>query len=124
MAPQSFFRHSVILLLSWWQPAPLPPQALILLVNSTLVLVNILSPSCHPPINTGQLLHLQAAPPSIFLCLSLVPVILNMKNNVAIAAAALLGAANAGMHRMKLQKVPLEEQLVSRVFTTAESQMR
>lgn len=37
-----------------------------------------------------------------------------MKNNVAIAAAALLGAANAGMHRMKLEKVPLEDQLVSR----------
>jgi saccharopepsin len=48
----------------------------------------------------------------------------NMKNNVAIAAAALLGAANAGMHRMKLQKVPLEEQLVSCDLTTAISQIR
>lgn len=35
-----------------------------------------------------------------------------MKNSLVIAAAALLGAADAGIHRMKLQKVPLEEQLV------------
>jgi len=35
-----------------------------------------------------------------------------MKNSLVIAAAALLGAADAGFHRMKLQKVPLEEQLV------------
>jgi len=34
-----------------------------------------------------------------------------MKNTAIIAAAALLGAADAGMHRMKLQKVPLEQQL-------------
>ncbi|KAH0845419.1 Vacuolar protease A [Fonsecaea pedrosoi] len=34
-----------------------------------------------------------------------------MKNSLVIAAAALLGAAEAGMHRMKLQKVPLSEQL-------------
>jgi hypothetical protein len=35
-----------------------------------------------------------------------------MKNSLVIAAAALLGAADAGMHRMKLQKVPLSDQLV------------
>lgn len=29
-----------------------------------------------------------------------------------ITAAALLGSAQAGIHKMKLQKVPLEEQLV------------
>jgi saccharopepsin len=34
-----------------------------------------------------------------------------MKNSLVIAAAALLGAADAGMHRMKLQKVPLSDQL-------------
>jgi hypothetical protein len=39
--------------------------------------------------------------------------IVTMKNTLVIAAAALLGAADAGMHRMKLQKVPLSEQLVS-----------
>lgn len=33
-----------------------------------------------------------------------------MKSGLVVAAT-LLGAANAGMHRMKLQKVPLEEQL-------------
>jgi hypothetical protein len=35
-----------------------------------------------------------------------------MKNSLIVAAAALLGAADAGMHRMKLQKVPLDQQLV------------
>jgi hypothetical protein len=35
-----------------------------------------------------------------------------MKNSLVIAAAALLGASDAAMHRMKLQKVPLEDQLV------------
>lgn len=35
-----------------------------------------------------------------------------MKNTLIVAAAALLGGANAGMHRMKLQKVPLDQQLV------------
>ncbi len=33
-----------------------------------------------------------------------------MKSGLVVAAT-LLGAANAGMHRMKLQKVPLETQL-------------
>jgi saccharopepsin len=41
-----------------------------------------------------------------------------MKNSLVIAAAALLGAADAGMHRMKLQKVPLHEQLVSNINRT------
>lgn len=30
-----------------------------------------------------------------------------------LTAAALLGAAEAGVHKMKLQKIPLSEQLVS-----------
>jgi hypothetical protein len=30
-----------------------------------------------------------------------------------IAAAMLLGSASAGVHKMKLQKIPLSEQLVS-----------
>lgn len=36
-----------------------------------------------------------------------------MKGASVIAASALLGAANAGVHKMKLKKVPLSEQLVS-----------
>jgi saccharopepsin len=36
-----------------------------------------------------------------------------MKYTSAVAAAALLGSAEAGIHRMKLQKVPLSEQFVS-----------
>ena len=36
-----------------------------------------------------------------------------MKNAVLLAAGAMLGSASAGIHRMKLQKVPLSEQLVS-----------
>ena len=36
-----------------------------------------------------------------------------MRSDFFVAAAALLGAADAGIHRMKLQKVPLEDQLVS-----------
>ncbi len=48
----------------------------------------------------------------IFSCLYLQELVVTMKNNLVIAAAALLGAADAGMHRMKLQKVPLTEQLV------------
>ena len=35
-----------------------------------------------------------------------------MKNAVLLAAGALLGSASAGVHKMKLQKVPLSEQLV------------
>lgn len=35
-----------------------------------------------------------------------------MKHNIAIAAAALLGSANAAVHHMKLEKVPLETQFV------------
>lgn len=34
-----------------------------------------------------------------------------MKNNLVIAAAALLGTANAGVHQMKLEKIPIAEQL-------------
>jgi hypothetical protein len=36
-----------------------------------------------------------------------------MRATLAVAAAALLGSASAGIHRMKLQKVPLAQQLVS-----------
>lgn len=35
-----------------------------------------------------------------------------MKYSLALAAAALLGSVNAGVHKMKLQKIPLSEQLV------------
>lgn len=35
-----------------------------------------------------------------------------MKNATLIAASALLGSASAGIHRAKLQKVPLADQLV------------
>jgi len=34
-----------------------------------------------------------------------------MKYSLALAAAALLGSVNAGVHKMKLQKIPLSEQL-------------
>ena len=37
-----------------------------------------------------------------------------MKYTSAVAAAALLGSASAGVHKMKLKKVPLSEQFVSR----------
>jgi hypothetical protein len=36
-----------------------------------------------------------------------------MKYTSAVAAAALLGSASAGVHKMKLKKVPLSEQFVS-----------
>ena len=36
-----------------------------------------------------------------------------MKNNFVVAAAALVATATAGVHKMKLEKVPLEQQLVS-----------
>lgn len=36
-----------------------------------------------------------------------------MKGSSLIAASALLGSASAGVHKMKLKKVPLSEQLVS-----------
>ena len=36
-----------------------------------------------------------------------------MKTTLALAAGALLGLAEAGVHKMKLQKVPLTKQLVS-----------
>jgi len=36
-----------------------------------------------------------------------------MKTTLALAAGALLGLAEAGVHKMKLQKVPLSKQLVS-----------
>lgn len=35
-----------------------------------------------------------------------------MKAAILVAAGSLLGSANAGVHKMKLQKVPLSEQLV------------
>jgi saccharopepsin len=35
-----------------------------------------------------------------------------MKYTSAVAAATLLGSASAGVHKMKLKKVPLSEQLV------------
>jgi hypothetical protein len=35
-----------------------------------------------------------------------------MKYSLAVAAVALLGPVNAGVHRLKLQKIPLSEQLV------------
>ncbi len=36
-----------------------------------------------------------------------------MKTTLVLAAGALLGLAEAGIHKMKLQKVPLSKQLVS-----------
>jgi saccharopepsin len=39
-----------------------------------------------------------------------------MKSNLIIAATSLLGSASAGVHRMKLEKIPLEQQLVSSVY--------
>jgi saccharopepsin len=36
-----------------------------------------------------------------------------MKNGLLLTAAALLGTASAGVHKMKLKKIPLSEQLVS-----------
>lgn len=38
---------------------------------------------------------------------------LKMKNSLLIAATALLGTSSAAVHKAKLQKVPLSEQLVS-----------
>ncbi|KAK8242248.1 hypothetical protein IWZ00DRAFT_513719 [Phyllosticta capitalensis] len=35
-----------------------------------------------------------------------------MKSAMLLAASALLGSASAGVHKMKLKKVPLSEQLV------------
>lgn len=42
-----------------------------------------------------------------------------MKSNLIVAATALLGSASAGVHRMKLEKIPLEQQLVSSVCSAA-----
>ena len=39
-----------------------------------------------------------------------------MKKGALITAAALLGSAQAGVHKMKLKKIPLAEQLVRRNF--------
>ena len=38
-----------------------------------------------------------------------------MKNGLLLAAGAVLGTASAGVHKMKLQKVPLSEQLVGAI---------
>lgn len=42
-----------------------------------------------------------------------------MKNSVLLAAGALLGSASAGVHKTKLQKVPLSVQLVSTSSSSA-----
>lgn len=34
-----------------------------------------------------------------------------MKNSLIVAATAMLGSASAGVHQMKLQKIPIAEQL-------------
>jgi saccharopepsin len=39
-----------------------------------------------------------------------------MKGSSIMAAGALFGSASAGVHKMKLKKVPLSEQLVSGVM--------
>lgn len=44
-----------------------------------------------------------------------------MKSSVVLAAA-LAGTAQAGVHKMKLQKIPLEEQLVRAVGFTSGTQ--
>jgi hypothetical protein len=36
----------------------------------------------------------------------------NMKTSLALAASTLLGSASAGVHRMKLEKIPFDQQLV------------
>jgi len=36
-----------------------------------------------------------------------------MKTAIFLAAGSLLGSATAGVHKMKLKKIPLSEQLVS-----------
>ena len=35
-----------------------------------------------------------------------------MRTSLAVAATTLLGSASAGIHRMKLEKIPFEQQLV------------
>lgn len=46
-----------------------------------------------------------------------------MKTVLAVAAGALLGLAEAGIHKMKLQKVPLAEQLVSNSLPPLDTSM-
>lgn len=46
-----------------------------------------------------------------------------MKGGPFIAASALLGTASAGLHRMKLEKIPLSEQLV-RLFKSSETRFQ
>lgn len=41
-----------------------------------------------------------------------------MKGRSLIAASALLGSASAGVHRMKLEKIPLSEQLVGDPYSS------
>lgn len=53
--------------------------------------------------------------PPLFLPTRIFSVILHlfiMRTSSVVAAAALLGCASAGVHRMKLQKIPLGQQLV------------
>lgn len=45
-----------------------------------------------------------------------------MKRAFVLAVGALLGLAEAGIHKMKLQKVPLSEQLVRRLSSASYSQ--
>lgn len=45
-------------------------------------------------------------------CGACLPVVV-MKTSILLAAGSLMGAASAGVHKMKLKKVPLSEQLVS-----------
>lgn len=44
-----------------------------------------------------------------------------MKGSSLMAAGALFGSASAGVHKMKLKKVPLSEQLVSGVMSNLQA---
>lgn len=75
------------------------------------IALNIENPTTQTPI----LLHIlspSSSNPSVHITAALKAVFYNMKRASILAAGALLGLAEAGVHKMKLQKVPLSSQLV------------
>lgn len=72
----------------------------------------------HLRISSGIALYFVHLPLRVF---GYLPEGLPIMKSTLITAAALLGSAQAGVHKMKLQKISLEEQLVQHLFPIYES---
>jgi hypothetical protein len=93
---------------AWELPAPSAAPALRLRCLPTTRRCTITTPHLYLQTHR-QVLYLHSTP---YLFIAVSSSLIAMKTAIFLAAGSLLGSATAGVHKMKLKKVPLSEQLV------------